>query len=222
LPIIGLTANAYAEDRQRCLDAGMTDFVAKPVTRDKLGSMLRGCMALPKPVVAKPTAPTSDTMLDMAQLHLVLDELGPDLLCDLLDQLCKDAEALAQMVITGADGPAPNRLDEALHMLNGAAMTLGLPRAGNHCETLRLQKTSDPAALVDLVALVKQSTSAAQVAVRDRAGDPRLTARQPVAKKADVSINAALDSGLVHKRRPHNTMSQDPTFQDERCDHLLS
>lgn len=184
LPIIGLTANAYAEDRQRCLDAGMTDFVAKPITRDKLGSMLRGCMTLPKPVVAKPTAPTSDTMLDMAQLHLVLDELGPDLLCDLLDQLCKDAEALVQMVNTGADGPAPNRLDEALHMLNGAAMTLGLPRAGNHCETLRLQKKSDPAALVELVALVKQSTSAAQVAVRDRAGDPRLTARRPVAKKS--------------------------------------
>lgn len=184
LPIIGLTANAYAEDRQRCLDAGMTDFVAKPVTRDKLGSMLRGCMTLPKPVIEKQTAPMSDTMLDIAQLHLVLDELGPDLLCDLLDQLCKDAEAVAQMVKAGADRLAPNRLDEALHMLNGAAMTLGLQHAGNHCETLRLHKTSDPAALVDLVALIKQSTGAAQVAVRDLAGDLRLTARQPVAKNS--------------------------------------
>ena len=126
----------------------------------------------------------SDTMLDMTQLHLVLDELGPDLLCDLLDQLCKDAEALAQMVKAGADRLAPNRLDEALHMLNGAAMTLGLQHAGNHCETLRLHKTSDPAALVDLVALIKQSTGAAQVAVRELAGDLRLTARQPVAKNS--------------------------------------
>jgi len=36
LPIIAMTANAMADDRQRCLDSGMQDYVSKPISKKDL------------------------------------------------------------------------------------------------------------------------------------------------------------------------------------------
>jgi CheY-like chemotaxis protein len=47
VPIVALTANAFAEDRQACLDAGMNGYVSKPIRRDALLAAIAEAVAGP-------------------------------------------------------------------------------------------------------------------------------------------------------------------------------
>ena len=79
LPVVALTAGAFEEDRQHCLDAGMDDVLTKPVAMDQLQAALAhwvGCH--PATVQAQDSTPVPVYKpVDVAHVRTLLLEIMP-------------------------------------------------------------------------------------------------------------------------------------------------
>jgi signal transduction histidine kinase len=59
VPVIAVTANALASDRDKCLDAGMDDHLSKPVRLPELGAAIARATGSPVPIPAPGPTPRS-------------------------------------------------------------------------------------------------------------------------------------------------------------------
>lgn len=143
--IVGLTANAFVTDREACLDAGMDDFMTKPVNRAKLETMLRTWLRDgPTSITpsARPAREVGALLIDVAQKEALVEEIGPDLLSDIVSGFWSEADkqlvAIAGAIAEGDRGA----LDALLHTMKGAAQTIGYAAVAQAAESARDQNIS--------------------------------------------------------------------------------
>jgi len=134
--IIAMTANAEADNRERCLAAGMDDFIHKPVQLPELEAVLRRAFA------DRATARQMDAIIDpvvIAGLRQLRMPGQPDPLVEFIDLFLREApaglDAMSDAVAKN-DATSLTRVASAAAALKGSAGNLGARQLAALCEEI--------------------------------------------------------------------------------------
>jgi CheY-like chemotaxis protein/HPt (histidine-containing phosphotransfer) domain-containing protein len=128
-PILALTANALKGEAERCLAAGMDDYLTKPLPLDRLRTALDRWLAItPQPLPAAPA-------LDRSALGALFGD-NPAMVARMLARFRDSAAQLMTEIDRHAAAGSMTALAEAAHKLKGAARAAGAANLGDLASAL--------------------------------------------------------------------------------------
>ena len=143
-PIIAMTAAAMEGDRERCLEAGMDDYITKPVRIESVSEVLSRWVSVAAAVEAEVHEAVRELdhqVLDEEQIEMLrtLDDGAGTLLSEIVGEFIAQTDDARQNVaklVRESDAPAVAR---AAHTLKGASANVGASALAAVCAGMEMQ-----------------------------------------------------------------------------------
>jgi PAS domain S-box-containing protein len=139
-PIIAMTASAMKGDREKCLEAGMDDYVSKPVTPEQVEAALRRWIVAPV-ASAEPLPIETAASEDLLDETIVESLMSVDDDGSLIDEVVATFFRIAPLrlaAIRKAARAGPQQLERAAHSFLGSCGNLGCRRMAELCARLEV------------------------------------------------------------------------------------
>jgi len=179
LPIIAMTASATERDRLGCLEAGMDDFIAKPVMIGVLSETLArwhpsGDAAHPATQAdgREGTGPRSPGPFDPTALRRLRDDLGAEACGRFLDAFMAELPGREAAILQAVQDRSERALRLAAHTLKSTSAAVGATALASLCGELEALVSTDTteSAMKDVARLRDECRRVLEALEMERAG----------------------------------------------------
>jgi len=172
--IVAMTASAMEGDKETCIEAGMDDYVSKPVRIKILQASLERWGNAVSTSRAQQESVAASASIDLEiinDLRRLQDDTNTNILLEMVGLFCEDAPGHVSAIADAIANSDAGALEHAAHRLRGSSASLGAVRLAELCKSLeQLGRSNSTTGAEETLTLVEAEMTCVTAALVLEAG----------------------------------------------------